>query len=178
MKNKERSLWIIGIIIFVAATLAWAGTFTSYNDITTIQAADELLLFDDSEGSGDQLANITLANFRAQLDTLLAPVTDDCDDFSTTFTGVNLYGGTFLANLAGTCQLPAIAAGYNFCIITLGAIALVIEPNASDLMILDGTALDDADSATNTSTAGDIICFQYYDATGWIATSNAWTDED
>lgn len=72
MKNKERSLWIIAIVIFVAATLAWAGTFTSYNDISALQDADELLLYDDSEGSGDQLANMTIANFRATLGALFS----------------------------------------------------------------------------------------------------------
>jgi hypothetical protein len=46
------------------------------------------------------------------------------------------------------------------------------------MMMLDGTDLDDADSATNLSTAGDIIVFQYMSAAGWIATSNGWTDED
>jgi hypothetical protein len=66
----------------------------------------------------------------------------------------------------------------NFTIITKGAIAVVVEPNASDMMMLDGTDLDDADSATNLSTAGDIIVFQYMSAAGWIATSNGWTDED
>jgi len=109
----------------------------------------------------------------------LTPVLDAAADFAANFTGANLYGGTFVCNVAGTIQLPAVGTGgMNFTIITLGAIAVVVEPNASDLMILDGVALDDADSATNTTTAGDIIVFQYYDATGWLATSNGWTDED
>jgi hypothetical protein len=108
----------------------------------------------------------------------LPPVVDAAADFAANFTGANLYGGTFVCDTTGTIQLPAVAAGMNFTIITKGAIAVVVEPNASDMMMLDGTDLDDADSATNLSTAGDIIVFQYMSAAGWIATSNGWTDED
>jgi hypothetical protein len=108
----------------------------------------------------------------------LTPVVDAAADFAANFTGANLYGGTFVCDTTGTIQLPAVAAGMSFTIITKGAIAVVVEPNASDMMMLDGTDLDDADSATNLSTAGDIIVFQYMSAAGWIATSNGWTDED
>lgn len=108
----------------------------------------------------------------------LTPVTDAAADFAANFTGANLYGGTFLCDVTGTIQLPAVAVGMNFTIITVGAIAVVVEPNASDNMILDGVQLDDADSATNLSTSGDIIFFQYHSAAGWVASSNGWTDED
>jgi hypothetical protein len=106
----------------------------------------------------------------------LTPVADTAANFAANFTGANLYGGTFICNAAGTLQLPAVAVGMNFTIITLGAIAVSADTNINDLMILDGTALNDGDKATNLSTAGDIIVFQYYDATGWVATSNGWTD--
>jgi hypothetical protein len=106
----------------------------------------------------------------------LTPVADTAANFSANFTGANLYGGTFVCNGAGTLQLPAVAVGMNFTIVTLGALAVSADTNTNDLMILDGTALHDGDKATNLSTAGDIIVFQYYDATGWLATSNGWTD--
>jgi hypothetical protein len=113
----------------------------------------------------------TTGSFKA-----LTPVNDSAANFAANFTGVNLYGGTFLCSTTGTIQLPAVAAGMSFTIITVGAIAVSVDTNASDLMMLDGVALDDGDKATNTSTAGDIIVFQYMDATGWVATSNGWTD--
>jgi hypothetical protein len=106
----------------------------------------------------------------------LTPVADTAANFAANFTGANLYGGTFVCNGAGTLQLPAVAVGMNFTIVTLGALAVSADTNTNDLMILDGTALHDGDKATNLSTAGDIIVFQYYDATGWLATSNGWTD--
>ena len=110
----------------------------------------------------------------------LTPVTGAAADFASAFTGVNLYGGTFLCDTAGTIQLPAVGVGMNFTIITVAAIAIVVEPCAdpADKMLLDGTLLDDQDSATNLSTAGDIIVFQYMSSDGWVATSNGWTDED
>ena len=108
------------------------------------------------------------------------PATSPAASFAAVCTGGCLYGGTYIVNVTGQAQLPAVAEGMNFCIVTKGAIAVNAEPNANDLMVLDGTALLDASGATNTSTAGDKICFQYMDATGWLATSirAAWTDSD
>ncbi len=244
-------LWGLGVAL-LTATLVWAGTFTSYNDISTLQDTDELLLFDDSEGSGDQLANITIANFRASIGSLfsgdidagsyaadsidsadyaaasidnehladnavgsdeiatdavvmdgldadgaftsltgawattgtlsggsLAPVVDDCDNFAANFTGANLYGGTFVGTGAGTCQLPSVSGCVvsNFTIITIGATALVIDTNVSDLMVTDGVAGADGENITNLSTAGDIAVVQYYAASGWLVTTNGWTPE-
>jgi hypothetical protein len=108
------------------------------------------------------------------------PVASTAAGFAAACTGGCLYGGTFLANVTGEVQLPAVAEGMNFCIVTIGAIAVNVEPNANDLLVLDGTPLSDASGATNPSTAGDKICFQYMDATGWLADSirAAWTDSD
>jgi len=106
----------------------------------------------------------------------LTPVTDDADDFAAAFTGANLYGGTFVANLAGDVDLPAPVAGMNFTIITMGDIEVDILPTAGDDLLLDGTQLDDNHDASNTGSAGDIAVVQYYDADGWLVTSNGWTE--
>jgi len=86
------------------------------------------------------------------------------------------YGSVHYVTSAATLTLPAVSDGASYTIITIGAIAVSLDTNASDLMYLDGTALDDGDKATNTSTAGDIITATYYDATGWYCASNSWTD--
>lgn len=92
------------------------------------------------------------------------------------------YGGTIYVSSAATVTAcDNLAAGMNFCVKTVGAIAVHADVQADDLQILDGTALDDGDRASNTSTAGDTICFEYYDATGWWSTSGSpdgdkWTD--
>jgi hypothetical protein len=95
---------------------------------------------------------------------------------SHTLTASELYGAVYYVTGAGTLTLPAAAAGMHFSVITIGAIAVSVDPNGSDLIYLDGTALDDGDKITNTSTAGDIAVFTYYDTTGWYAATNGWTD--
>jgi len=60
--------WIpIGLIILFTVGLAYAGTFTSYNDITSLQDTDEFLIYDASEGTGDQLANVTWGSIKTNL---------------------------------------------------------------------------------------------------------------
>lgn len=77
---------------------------------------------------------------------------------------------------AATLTMLAVDADTDFEVITNGAVAVSVDPNASDLLILDGTALDDGDKITNTSTAGDSARIRYYDATGAFASTNGWTD--
>jgi hypothetical protein len=109
--------------------------------------------------------------------TSLTPVTDDCDDFAAEFTGANLYGGTFICNLAGICVLPVMQVGMNFTIITMGDIECVIDPNIADGSLVDGTTSAEGKKATNLSLAGDIAVVQYYDASDWLITTNGWTLE-
>jgi hypothetical protein len=92
-----------------------------------------------------------------------------------------MYGGVVYVTSAATITIPAVAAGESFTVITIGAIAVHVDPNASDKMYLDGTLLDDGDKASNTSTAGDAIVCTYYSADGWYCMSGSpdgdlWTD--
>ena len=87
-----------------------------------------------------------------------------------------MYSGVFYVTGAYTVTLPAVESGMSATFITIGANAVSIDVNASDLQYLDGTALADGDKATNTSTTGDMIVFTYFDATGWYSASNGWTD--
>jgi len=88
-----------------------------------------------------------------------------------------LYGGIIYVTSAATITVPAVAVGANFTVITIGAIAVSVDPNASDLIYLNGTALSDGDKITNASLAGDMAVFTYYDGTGWAAQTNSgWTD--
>jgi len=137
-------------------------------------SATDIIQYDESD---DQIEMKKVVGFEGGFKAL-TPVTDDADNFAANFTGENLYGGTFIANGTGTSALPSPVEGMHFCIKTKGAIAVVVEPDTGDSQELDGVALDANDSATNLSTAGDIICYQYLDATTWDATSNNWTDED
>ena len=64
----------------------------------------------------------------------------------------------------------------NFTIITLGAIAVTINPDDANQILADGVMLDNGDALLNGSTAGDIAVCQYYQAGDWVCTTNGWTD--
>jgi hypothetical protein len=107
----------------------------------------------------------------------LTPMTDAAADFAANFTGAYLYGGTFVCDTTGTIQLPEMAAGMNFTIITKGDIEVVIDTNAADGYLMDGTTNAEGKNLTNLSTSGDIAVIQYYDADDWLITTNGWTPE-
>ena len=93
------------------------------------------------------------------------------------------YGGTVYVTSEATITAPAVAVGMSFSVVTIGAIAVSLDVNASDRMILDGVASADGDKATNQSTAGDTITCQYESADGWFcwsgsmhATNKHWSD--
>lgn len=85
-------------------------------------------------------------------------------------------GHTNYVNAAATLTMLAVDSDTNFNVKTVGAVAVSVDPDASDLIYLDGTALDDGDKITNLSTTGDVATIQYYDATGAYAATNGWTD--
>lgn len=105
------------------------------------------------------------------------PVYTEKHSTSHTIDAAECYGGIHYVTGAATITLPAVAAGMQVTIVTVGAVAVSVDPNASDLILLDGTALDDGDKLTNSSTSGDTVTLAYYDATGWYAiTDGNWTD--
>ncbi len=87
-----------------------------------------------------------------------------------------LYGGIIYVTDACTITIPAVVAGASFTVVTIGAKAVSVDPNGSDLIVRDGTAQADGEKITNLSTAGDIAVLTYYDATGWSASTNGWTN--
>jgi hypothetical protein len=142
---------------------------TSDPDAMQIEADGDIVLTQDIAIAGTTTTTGGLLS--------LTPITDDADNFAANFTGANLYGGTFVANATGTAQLPVMVAGMNFCIITLGAIAVIADTNVADGYLMDGTTGVEGANLTNLSTAGDIACFQYYTADDWLITTNGWTAE-
>ena len=91
------------------------------------------------------------------------------------------YGGTIYVTSATTITAPAVVAGMNFTVVTIGDIAVSLDLNAADKMVLDGVTLADGDKATNSSKSGDTITCQYYSADGFYCWSGTvlgghWTD--
>lgn len=106
------------------------------------------------------------------------PVIDDPDNFAANFTGANLYGGTFIANAAGTAALPEPAAGMNFTIVLEGANAVIIDPlgtGTADTIVMNGLAAA-ADENITSSTSGAMCVFQYRAANSWMATCNGFVE--
>jgi hypothetical protein len=108
----------------------------------------------------------------------LTPVIDDPDNFAANFTGANLYGGTFIANAAGTAVLPNAGVGMNFTIVLEGANAVVIDPlgtGTADTIVMNGLAAA-ADENITSSTSGAMCVFQYRAADSWMATCNGFAE--
>lgn len=87
-----------------------------------------------------------------------------------------LYGGIIYVTGSATITIPAVAAGANFKVIVVGANTVSVDPNASDLIILNGTALDDGDKITSGGTTGEVAEIYYYNSTGWYASTSGWSD--
>jgi len=96
---------------------------------------------------------------------------------SHTLSAAECYGAVYYVTAASVVlTLPAAADGMSLTVISNTANAVTVDANASDLIILDGTALDDGDSIDSAGAAGDIATLTYYDATGWFASTNTWVD--
>lgn len=111
----------------------------------------------------------------------LTPVIDDPDNFAANFTGANLYGGTFIANAAGTAALPDPAAGMNFTIVLETTGQVIIDPlntGTADAIIMNGLAAADDENITTPATAviGSMCVFQYRSADHWMATCNGFVE--
>lgn len=127
--------------------------------------------------SDDQVEFKKVVSFEAG-SKALTPVTGSTTGFTAGFTGANLYGGTYIVSSDdGDLQLPLMAEGMWFTIITLGAIEVVVDTNVADGYLMDGTTNVEGKNLTNLSTTGDIAVFQYYTADDWLITTNGWTPE-
>ena len=158
-----------------ATTLAIGGT-------TVTATGAELNILDGVTATTAELNYVdgVTSNVQTQMDAKAAKAITTKSTASSYTIGTTdaneLYGGVIYVTGAATLTIPAVASGASFTVITIGAVAVSVDPNASDLIYLDGTALDDGDKITNTSTAGDIAVFTYLDGTGWYAATNTWTD--
>lgn len=129
-----------------------------------------------SSGNVDSSGDLAVTALATTPTTKTAAYTIGTDDAQ------ECYGGTVYVTSAATITAcDGLASGMWFKVVTVGAIAVSLDVQSDDLMYLDGTALDDGDKATNTSTTGDTIYCEYYNSTGWFCWSGSpdgdhWTD--
>lgn len=98
---------------------------------------------------------------------------------SHTLTADECYGSVYYITASGvTLTLLAADDGMSLRVICTTANVGIIDANAADLIILDGTALDDGDSVDSAGDAGDVIDLHYYPATGWygVSITGTWAD--
>jgi len=106
-------------------------------------------------------------------------INTDADGMSQAeMTAVGMYGTMFFASGAGTWLLPDAVAGMSFCVYSTTAAAIVLDPDVNDDITLDGALLDNGDSITSASAAGDFICLIAQSNTHWftLGRSGTWTD--
>jgi len=154
---------------------AWAGDIADINldggtDIGADLADADLILVDDGAGGTNRKAVMSRVKTYADKQKTATYSSGQ------TLSAAECNGYVVYVTGAATIVLPAVAEGMSVTIITIGNVAVSVDPNASDKIWLDGVALDDGDKITNASTAGDIAVLTYYSADGWHASTNSWTD--
>jgi uncharacterized protein YjbI with pentapeptide repeats len=168
-----------GAAVWVSTTVAaagWDGDLTDVDWATgadvgaDLAAGDQIVVADNSDSDNPKRATM------ARVKKYAAKVQTASYAANRTLTSDECHGYIVYMTATGTLTLPAVTDGMSVTVITIGTVAVSIDPNASDKIWLDGVALDDGDKITNLSTAGDMAVLTYYSADGWHAATNGWTD--
>jgi hypothetical protein len=114
-----------------------------------------------------------LATYGHTVQYAATPTIDDPDNW--TMSGAGMYGGTWIANAAGTGNLPAVAAGMNLTVTVEGTGVARLNPNGSEVIYLNGTACSAGYDIYNSGTTGDAVVLQYRASGSWLATAKGWS---
>lgn len=88
-----------------------------------------------------------------------------------------MFGGVIFVTAEAVGTIPALPAGASFTVVTIGAVAITMQPDAETVIYLDGVALDAGDTIDNTSNAGDAVTFVAMGAGEIYASSGMnWVD--
>jgi hypothetical protein len=140
-------------------------TETQFGYLSTATAFGSSLLDDADAAAG----RATLEVGKIVTNSKAAAYTVGTDD------SLESYGGVIYVTASATITLPAVADGMNVTFLSVGAITITIDPNASDLIMRDGTAQADGVTIVSPGASGDVAVLTYYDSTGWYASTNSWT---
>lgn len=104
----------------------------------------------------------------------LSPTVTTATDYTIGTGSVNeCYGGTIFVTGAATITGCTVAPNMEFTVVTVGDVAVSMDPNAADRVILDGTALADGDKVTNQSTSGDTLYCKADSVAGYFCWSGS-----
>lgn len=180
-------LFVVGIPTMLLA--AKADTYQSKS--SNLVDADKLLGSDSAASNAtknfplsaiyEYIENKTPTVTAAEIAALSPTVTTATDYTLGTGSANEAYGGIVYVTGAATITIPAVAANMDFTIVTIGSVAVSLDVNVADRVILDGTALSDGDKVTNTSTTGDTLYCKADSAAGFFCWSGSpdgdhWTD--
>jgi len=83
-------------------------------------------------------------------------------------TAANAYNSVIFYNDTDTLALPAAVAGMSVCIYVTGTNLTTIDPNGTDVIVVDGTANAAGDAFTVAGVAGNFVCLVADAANHWI----------
>jgi hypothetical protein len=89
------------------------------------------------------------------------------------------WGSIYSNSGANTYTLPAVEAGMNICFFNRTAATMIIDVDANDQIVLDGSDLSNGYTIENTSAAaGDFVCLHGLDSVHWLVwgSSGTWAD--
>jgi hypothetical protein len=142
--------------------------------LITTPTAGELLTYDGTKWVNGNTGALALGVQTASKSAAYTVGTDDSRE---------CYGGVIYVTSAATITMcDGLDANMNFSVVTIGDIAVHVDPQADDKIVLDGaTTPTDGEKASNTSTSGDKITCVYYSADGWYCASSTnaggqWTN--
>jgi len=93
-----------------------------------------------------------------------------------TLTSAQMYGATIYALSDITITLDDVFHDASVRVVCISDITVHIDPDPSDLIYLDGDPLADGNKISCPGASGDEAILTYFNATGWYATTNGWTN--
>ncbi|MBW2417279.1 MAG: hypothetical protein JRH19_01965, partial [Deltaproteobacteria bacterium] len=142
------------------ATDAEVNSATAMNRAVTPSSLDTLTLLT----SGTLQGNVKVATLSS----------------SQTLTTNQVRGDFFMVTAAASITLPPVdesVTGMSVCVYSTTAATVSLYPDASDRIVLDGTAAGNGDPVTSAGSAGDFICVLNGSTAGWttLGGSGVWT---
>ena len=160
---------------FLARKNIWTGTQT-VSDLVATTADINAGTIDSVIIGGTTPAAGTFNVLQGELN--IIPLTE-----STVLTAAQCKGSVVVVTGAYTMTLPIVTGfegsiGGSVVVYSSGADTIHVDANASDRIVLDGTALDDGDKITSPGTAGAYVYLVNDTAAGWrvMGRYGVWTD--
>ena len=167
--NADGTLTITGAGVYTGNGATSAGSVYFYEDSDNGTNTAQLI---GPASTADVVLTLPATTGTVALIASTTPIAGTAANFAGSFTGANLYGGTYVVTTAGTVALPAVVVGMNFSVIVPTAIAVDFNPDATgteDTISLNGVDETQGENIDNSSAAGALCVFQYYAADKWLA---------